>query len=338
MYPSAVRLLVTGGAGFIGANFVHHVAGAHPDHDIAVVDCLTYAGHVSSLRDVRDRITFVEADIRDVDAMEPLVERADRIVHFAAESHVDRSISDPSPFLDTNVLGTEALLRLALSKGIERFHHVSTDEVFGALGLDDPPFDERSPYDPRSPYSASKAASDHLVRAYGHTYGLPFTITNCSNNYGPFHLPEKIIPLFITNALAGLPLPLYGDGRSVRDYLFVEDHCRAIDLVLHEAGTGSTYCVGGGAERNGVEVAEAVLREVGASPDLIEFVPDRPGHDRRYAIDASRLQQDFGWAPEVDFDEGMRRTIAWYRANEWWWRPIKERTDVIRWGGGQKVS
>jgi dTDP-glucose 4,6-dehydratase len=338
MYPSAVRLLVTGGAGFIGANFVHHVAGAHPDHDIAVVDCLTYAGHVSSLRDVRDRITFVEADIRDLGAMEPLVERADRIVHFAAESHVDRSISDPSPFLDTNVLGTEALLRLALSKGIERFHHVSTDEVFGALGLDDPPFDERSPYDPRSPYSASKAASDHLVRAYGHTYGLPFTITNCSNNYGPFHLPEKIIPLFITNALAGLPLPVYGDGRSVRDYLFVEDHCRAIDLVLHGAGTGSTYCVGGGAERNGVEVAEAVLREVGASPDLIEFVPDRPGHDRRYAIDASRLQQDFGWAPEVDFDEGMRRTIAWYRANEWWWRPIKERTDVIRWGGGQKVS
>jgi dTDP-glucose 4,6-dehydratase len=333
-----VRLLVTGGAGFIGANFVHHVAWAHPDDDIAVVDRLTYAGNLSSLRDVRDRITFVEADIRDVGTMEPLVERADRIVHFAAESHVDRSISDPGPFLDTNVMGTEALLRLALSTGLDRFHHVSTDEVFGALGLDDPPFDERSPYDPRSPYSASKAAGDHLVRAYGHTYGLPFTITNCSNNYGPYHLPEKIVPLFITNALADLPLPVYGDGRCVRDYLFVQDHCRAIDLVLHEGEQGSTYCVGGGAERNGVEVAEAVLREAGKPLDLIEFVPDRPGHDRRYAIDASRLQQDLGWRPEVDFDEGMRRTVAWYRANEWWWRPIKERTDVIRWGGGRKVS
>jgi dTDP-glucose 4,6-dehydratase len=338
MYPSAVRLLVTGGAGFIGANFVHHVAGAHPDYDVAVVDRLTYAGNLSSLRDVRDRITFVEADIRDVRAMEPLVERADRIVHFAAESHVDRSISDPGPFLDTNVMGTEALLRLALSKGVDRFHHVSTDEVFGALGLEDPPFDERSPYDPRSPYAASKAASDHLVRAYGHTYGLPFTITNCSNNYGPYHLPEKIIPLFITNALAGLPLPVYGDGRSVRDYLFVVDHCRAIDLVLHEAEIGSTYCVGGGAERNGVDVAEAVLRQVGGPEDLVEFVPDRPGHDRRYAIDASRLRADLGWQPAVDFEEGMGRTVAWYRANEWWWRPIKERTHVIRWDGGQKVS
>src|SRR5581483_4046031 len=254
----------------------------------------------------------------------------DAVVHFAAESHVDRSIDDPGPFLRTNIVGTETLLRLARKHRIGRFHHISTDEVFGALPLGGGRFDEETPY------AASKAAADHLVRAYGETYGLPYSITNCSNNYGPYHLPEKAIPLFITNALDGKTLPLYGDGRSVRDYLFVTDHCRAIDLVLHEAKDGSTYCVGGGAERDGVQLAHTILDLLGLPPDRIEFVADRPGHDRRYAIDATRIAEDLGWQPSVSFEEGIAATIAWYREHEDWWRPIKDRTEIITWEAGTR--
>jgi dTDP-glucose 4,6-dehydratase len=329
---SGVKLLITGGAGFIGANFVRYTAETHPEDDLVVVDAFTYAGHRSSLAPVADRISVVEADICDERTMDDVLAGCDVIVHFAAESHVDRSIDDPGPFLRTNILGTETLLRLARKHGIRRFHHISTDEVFGALPLDGSRFDEGTPYAPRSPYAASKAASDHLVRAYGETYGLPFSITNCSNNYGPYHLPEKAIPLFITNALDGKKLPLYGDGRSVRDYLYVTDHCRAIDLVLHAGKEGGTYCVGGGAERDGVTVAETILDLLGLGRDQIEYVPDRPGHDRRYAIDATRISEELGWRPSVTFEEGMAATIRWYQEHEDWWRPIKDKTAIITWG------
>jgi dTDP-glucose 4,6-dehydratase len=328
---AGMKLLVTGGAGFIGANYVHWVARSHLNYEIVVADLLTYAGHRTNLVGVEDQITFVQADICDEAAMNPLVEQADVIVHFAAESHVDRSIEDPGPFLRTNILGTEVLLRLARRHGVRRFHHISTDEVFGALPLDGGHFNEETPYSPNSPYAASKAASDHLVRAYGETYGLPFTITNCSNNYGPYHLPEKAIPLFITNALDGKQIPLYGDGKSVRDYLYVEDHCRAIDLVIHEALPGSTYCVGGGAERDGTQLAATILDLLGLPDTMIEFVADRPGHDRRYAIDATKIGDELGWRPSVSFEEGIDRTIAWYRDHEAWWRPIKEQTEIITW-------
>ncbi len=329
-----MRLLVTGGAGFIGSNFVHYVCDRHPDDDVVVVDAFTYAGHRSSLAPVADRITVVEGDICDEAAMDEVMAGCDVVVHFAAESHVDRSIDDPGPFLRTNIMGTETLLRLARKHAVGRFHHVSTDEVFGTLPLDGGSFNEDTPYSPRSPYAASKAASDHLVRAYGETYGLPYSITNCSNNYGPYHLPEKAIPLFITNALDGKTLPLYGDGRSVRDYLYVTDHCRAIDLVIHAGKEGRTYCVGGGAERDGVALAETILDSLGLARDRIEFVADRPGHDRRYAIDATRIHEELGWEPSVTFEEGIAATIAWYQQHEDWWRPIKDRTEIITWEGG----
>lgn len=318
------RLLVTGGAGFIGANFVQYMVKKYPDYEIIVVDCFTYAGHRSSLAPVDSNILVVEADINDEYRMHYAMAGVDTVVHFAAESHVDRSINDPGPFLRTNILGTEALLRLAIKHNVERFHHVSTDEVFGALPLDGGKFNESSPYDPRSPYSASKAASDHLVRAYGETYGLPYTITNCSNNYGPYQTPEKAIPLFITNALLGKRLPVYGDGLCVRDYLHVADHCQAIDLVLHEASHGKTYCVGGNSELNGIQLTTKILDFLNLSKEWIEFVPDRPGHDRRYAIDSSLIQQELGWKPSISFDEGIAETIDWYIGNLSWWRPIRK--------------
>jgi dTDP-glucose 4,6-dehydratase len=327
----AVKLLITGGAGFIGANFVHYTVESHPDYEVVVVDAFTYAGHRSSLVPVAERVTVVEADICDEAAMDEAMAGCDVVVHFAAESHVDRSIDDPGPFLRTNILGTETLLRMARKHGVGRFHHISTDEVFGALTLDGGSFNEDTPYAPRSPYAASKAASDHLVRAYGETFGVPFTITNCSNNYGPYHLPEKAIPLFITNALDGKTLPLYGDGRSVRDYLYVTDHCRAIDRVLHAGKDGRTYCVGGGAERDGVALAGTILDTLGLPRGRIEFVADRPGHDRRYAIDATRIREELGWEPSVTFEEGITATIAWYQTHEEWWRPIKDRTQIITW-------
>ncbi|MGH9000741.1 MAG: dTDP-glucose 4,6-dehydratase [Acidimicrobiia bacterium] len=336
----ALKWLVTGGAGFIGANFVHYLVDEYPDDEIVVVDALTYAGHLTSLAGLADspegRVALVHADIADEAAMDRVMGAGvDVVAHFAAESHVDRSITDPGPFLRTNVVGTEVLLRLAVKHEVGRFHHISTDEVFGALDLDGGAFCETSAYAPRSPYAASKAAADHLVRAYGQTYGLPYSITNCSNNYGPYHLPEKAVPLFITNVLDGKRMPLYGDGRSVRDWLFVTDHCRAVDLVVRRGQPGVTYCVGGGAELDGIEVATAIADAagVGGEPgEWMEFVADRPGHDRRYAIDATRIRTELGWAPGVDFAEGIARTVDWYRAHEAWWRPIKDRTAIITWG------
>ena len=327
-----MKWLITGGAGFIGANFVHHTVQTHPDYELVVVDAFTYAGHRSSLAPAAERISVVDGDICDEPLIDDLMIGTDVIVHFAAESHVDRSIHDPGPFLRTNILGTETLLRLARKHGVSRFHHISTDEVFGALPLDGGRFNEETAYAPRSPYAASKAASDHLVRAYGETYGVPFSITNCSNNYGPYQLPEKAVPLFITNALDGKALPLYGDGRSVRDYLYVADHCRAIDLVIHAGKEGSTYCVGGNVERDGIAVAETILDLLGLPRDRIEFVADRPGHDRRYAIDATRIREDLGWVTSVSFEEGLAATIRWYQEHEDWWRSIKDNTKIISWG------
>lgn len=323
------KILVTGGAGFIGSNFVHYVTSKYPETAITVVDALTYAGNKENLKPVNDKVIFVEADITDEAKMDTLVSGKDCIVHFAAETHVDRSIIDPGPFLRTNVLGTEILARLSLKHKLQRFHHISTDEVFGSLELTDTEiFNEETPYDPRSPYSASKAASDHMIRAYGETYGLPYTITNCSNNYGPYHFPEKVIPLFITNALDDKPLPIYGDGKSVRDYLYVEDHVRAIDAILEKGKLGETYCVGGGAEKNGIEIAETVLKILNKPVSLMQFVKDRAGHDRRYAINAGKIQKELGWNPQVTFEEGIAKTVQWYKDHEAWWRPLQEKAKL----------
>ena len=329
------KMLVTGGAGFIGSNFVHYMLRQHPDYDITIVDALTYAGDVGRLAEVKDRITFVEADICDFNKMDELTRGMDYIVHFAAHTHVDRSIADPGPFLRSNIMGTDSIARAAIKNKVPHFHHVSTDEVFGALDLHDPTakFSEITPYAPRSPYSASKASSDHIVRAYGESYGLPYTITNCSNNYGPWDSPGRVIPVFITNALEDKPLPLYGQGQAVRDYLFVEDHCAAIDLAIHAGKLEQTYCVGGGAQRNGVQIAETVLDILGKPKSLIQFVADRPGHDMRYDIDPTYVQQQLGWKQSVTFEEGIRKTVEWYRAHESWWRPFNERFDLLRSSG-----
>ncbi len=326
-----MKILVTGGAGFIGSNFVHYLAQKYPDYQITVVDALTYAGDKARLNDIADKLEFHQADVSNEAAMDPLVQGQDMVVHFAAETHVDRSIADPGPFLKANVMGTDVVARLVLKHKVGRFHHVSTDEVFGTLELESQDtFNEQTPYNPRSPYSASKASSDHLVRAYGETYGLPYTITNCSNNYGPADSPARIIPLFITNALTDQPLPIYGKGTSVRDYLYVYDHCTAIDAVLHGDKSQITYCVGGGAQRNGLQVAETILEILGKDKSLMQFVEERPGHDPRYAIDNSKIKSELGWQPSVDFHDGMQKTIDWYKANEAWWRPYKERVTLMR--------
>jgi len=320
-----MRLLVTGGAGFIGSNFVHHVLREHPEDEVIVLDALTYAGNLENLAEWEGngRFRFVKGDIADPETVDPLVAECDAVVHFAAESHVDRSIMDPASFVRTNVLGTQVLLDAARRHGGKRFHHVSTDEVFGSLAPDDAPFSETTPYDPRSPYSASKAGSDHLVRAYFHTYDLPVTITNCSNNYGPYHFPEKLIPLAITNLLEGKNIPVYGDGKQVRDWLHVEDHCRAIDLVLRKGRIGETYCVGGNGERENIWITRTLLDILGFGEDRIEFVKDRPGHDRRYAIDFSKIRGELGWEPSVTPEEGLRQTVAWFRGHEEWWQFVK---------------
>jgi len=320
-----MRLLVTGGAGFIGSNFVHHVLREHPEDEVIVLDALTYAGNLENLAEWEGngRFRFVKGDIADPETVDPLVAECDAVVHFAAESHVDRSIMDPASFVRTNVLGTQVLLDAARRHGGKRFHHVSTDEVFGSLAPDDAPFSETTPYDPRSPYSASKAGSDHLVRAYFHTYDLPVTITNCSNNYGPYHFPEKLIPLAITHLLEGKNIPVYGDGKQVRDWLHVEDHCRAIDLVLRKGRIGETYCVGGNGERENIWITRTLLDILGFGEDRIEFVKDRPGHDRRYAIDFSKIRGELGWEPSVTPEEGLRQTVAWFRGHEEWWQSVK---------------
>ena len=323
-----MKLLVTGGAGFIGSNFIHYWLRAHPEDSIICFDKLTYAGNIENHAHIADdpRYTFVKGDITDRTAVDKVVKQVDLIVHFAAESHVDRSITGPEAFVRTNVLGTMVLLEAARTHGNKRFHHISTDEVFGALPLDSTTkFDEHTPYDPHSPYSASKAGSDHLVRAYYDTYGLPITITNCANNYGPYHFPEKLFPLAITNILEGKKVPIYGDGLYVRDWLHVEDHCRAIDMVISKAAMGSTYCVGSMTQDiSNKEVIQKICQVMGVDFDsTVEYVKDRPGHDRRYAIDWSKINQDLSWKPLHTFDEWIGLTVQWYRDNESWWRRIK---------------
>jgi dTDP-glucose 4,6-dehydratase len=331
-------LLVTGGAGFIGSNFVRHVLD-NPDCRVINLDLLTYAGNVESLTGLpEDRHVFVQGDICDGSLVRQLLEehRPDAIVHFAAESHVDRSIDDPGAFIRTNVVGTQTLLDAALDywrggNSSFRFVHVSTDEVYGTLALDEPAFSETHRYAPNSPYAASKAAADHLARAWHRTYGLPVMITNCSNNYGPFQFPEKLIPLMLINALEGERLPVYGDGQQRRDWLFVTDHCRAIERVLEAGQPGRVYNVGGNAEMANLDVVHLLCdlldeREPGQRPrrELIEYVTDRPGHDRRYAIDASRIRDELGWEPSVDFAEGLADTVDWYLANRDWWQRIRD--------------
>lgn len=320
-----MRLLVTGGAGFIGSNFVHHILKTYPDYEVVNLDALTYAGNLENLKALEGntRHTFVKGDICDQALVDDLVKDCDIVVHFAAESHVDRSILDSAAFVRTNVIGTHALLEAARKHGNKRFHHVSTDEVFGSLEAQDEPFSEITPYDPRSPYSASKAASDHLVRAYFHTHDLPVTISNCSNNYGPFHFPEKLIPLIITNLLEGKKIPIYGDGLNVRDWLYVEDHCRAIDAIIHNGKIGETYCVGGDGEKPNIAIARTILSLMEMGEDMIEYVQDRKGHDRRYAINFSKIKTELGWEPQVTFEEGIAKTITWFKENEGWWKNIK---------------
>jgi dTDP-glucose 4,6-dehydratase len=328
MTKATQTILVTGGAGFIGSNFIHYWLENYPQDSIINLDALTYAGNLNSLKKVSNlpNYTFVEGSITNRELVDKVMSGIDVVVHFAAESHVDRSILDPGIFLETNIIGTQVLLDAALAHGVKRFHHISTDEVFGSLELGtETKFDENTPYDPRSPYSASKAGSDHLVRAYGETYGLPFTISNCSNNYGEFHFPEKLFPLAITNIIEGKKVPVYGDGLNVRDWLYVQDHCSAIDRILTDGKEGETYLVGGLAKDvSNLEVIRLILSEMNQTEDMIEYVQDRPGHDRRYAVDWSRLNRELGWEPSVSLAEGLSKTIAWYKENEWWWKPLKE--------------
>lgn len=348
------KLLVTGGAGFIGANFVHYWRREYPGDQITVLDALTYAGNRASLPATEsNEFKFVHGDIRDQRLVETLLRerQIDTIVHFAAESHVDRSIEGPDIFIDTNVIGTHSLLKAARRVWIDerkldkhRFHHVSTDEVYGSLNMNDPPFTESTPYAPNSPYSASKAASDHLVRAYTHTYGLTTTTTNCSNNYGPYQFPEKLIPLMLLNALQGKPLPVYGDGTNVRDWLYVGDHCRGIDLVLRRGEVGETYNIGGNNERRNIDLVKGLCDKIDeafgadkalkhrypdcpcaqgvSSHSLISFVKDRPGHDFRYAIDARKAKDKVGYVPRETLESGIARTLEWYLGEEAWWQSV----------------
>ncbi len=322
-------ILVTGGAGFIGSNFIHYYLKNHSEDKLINLDLLTYAGNLSTLQDIANHpnYKFIHGDIRDVNLVDKIMTDVDTVVHFAAESHVDRSIMNPAIFLETNVIGTQVLLDAALRHKIKRFHHISTDEVFGALALESTvKFDEQSPYNPHSPYSASKAASDHLVRAYGDTYGLPFTLSNCSNNYGEYHFPEKIIPLAITNLIDDKKVPIYGDGLYVRDWLYVQDHCRGIDLVLQNGENFKTYLFGGlYKEVNNLDLIKMILKIMNKDESYIEYVKDRLGHDRRYSVDFSKSKEALGWEPSVSIEEGLQKTINWYKDNEAWWRPLKEK-------------
>jgi dTDP-glucose 4,6-dehydratase len=326
-----VRLLVTGAAGFIGSNFVRYWLDRHPDDHVVAYDLLTYAGNRSSLADIDDRIVFVHGDIADGDLAERVVrdEEIEVIVNFAAESHNSLAVIDPGRFFRTNVLGTQTLLDVARTVGVSRFHHVSTCEVYGDLPLDsDDAFTEEHPYLPRTPYNASKAGADHAVRSYHETYGLPVTITNCSNNYGPYQFPEKVIPLFVTNALDDAPLPLYASTQNRREWLHVADHCSAIELVLERGREGETYNVGSGFEASIEELADRILDLAGKPPELKTIVPDRPGHDRRYLLDSARIRRELGWEPHWEFDEGLADTVRWYSAHREWWEPLKQRAPV----------
>ena len=326
-----MRILVTGGAGFIGANFVRHRLEEHPDDRLVVYDLLTYAGNRESLAGLEDRIAFVQGDVADPEPVAQVLagERVETIVNFAAESHNSLAVLDPGRFFRTNVLGTQTLLEAARNAGIERFHHVSTCEVYGDLALDSQEaFTEESPYRPRTPYNASKAGADHAVRAYFETYELPITITNCANNYGPYQFPEKVIPLFTTNALDDEPLPLYASTENRREWLHVLDHCRAIDLVLREGRVGETYNVGSRTEASIEELADRILALLDKPASLKTIVPDRPGHDRRYLLDASKIERELGWRPSIDFDSGLEETVRWYADNRSWWEPLKRRAPV----------
>lgn len=336
------QVLITGGAGFIGSNFVHHWCRTYPGDRVVVLDALTYAGNRANLQslDGQQNLRFVQGDIGDRALIDQLLreETIDLLVHFAAESHVDRSILGPGAFVQTNVVGTFTLLEAFRQHWLAhqqpehfRFHHVSTDEVYGSLGPNDPGFSETTSYAPNSPYSASKAGSDHLVRAYHHTYGLPTLLTNCSNNYGPFHYPEKLIPLMCINILLGKPLPVYGDGQNIRDWLYVGDHCQAIDVVIHHAKPGETYNIGGNNEVKNIDLVQtlcALMDEmapdlpVRPAKELITFVKDRPGHDRRYAIDATKIKTDLGWTPAETLETGLRKTVEWYLTHQDWWQPL----------------
>ena len=321
-----MRLLVTGGAGFIGSNFVHYWLEHHPDDHVVAYDLLTYAGNRANLASVEDRIVFVHGDICDRELAESTLREneIDVVVNFAAESHNSLAVVDPTRFFRTNVLGTQTLLDASRAAGVRRFHHVSTCEVYGDLALDtDEVFTEDSPYRPRTPYNASKAGADHAVRAYFETFELPVTITNCSNNYGPFQFPEKVIPLFTTNALDDESLPMYASTQNKREWLHVLDHCEAIDLVLREGRPGETYNVGSGIEATIEEIADLVLELTGKPSSLKKIVPDRPGHDRRYLLDASKIRDELGWTFSRGWDEGLAETVAWYEANRDWWEPLK---------------
>lgn len=323
-----MKILVTGAAGFIGSNFVFHMRKAHPEYDIIALDSLTYAGNLETLAPVMEEghFTFVRCDITDREGVRKVFEEhyPDVVVNFAAESHVDRSIEDPGVFLRTNILGTQVLMDACREFGIRRFHQVGTDEVYGDLPLDRPDlfFTEDLPLQASSPYSASKASADLLAMAYHRTYGLPVTISRCSNNYGPYQFPEKLIPLMIANALADKPLPVYGTGENVRDWLYVEDHCRAIDMILENGKVGEVYNIGGHNERSNLDVVKTILKQLGKPESLITFVGDRKGHDLRYAIDPSKIHGELGWLPETKFDDGIRQTIDWYLNNESWWKNI----------------
>jgi dTDP-glucose 4,6-dehydratase len=319
-----MKLLITGGAGFIGSNFIHYWLKNYPDDKIVNLDFLTYAGNLENLKDIENNpnYKFVKGDICDAGLVESLVKEVDIVVHFAAESHVDRSVINSEDFVRTNVVGTSVLLDVAKKYNI-RFHHVSTDEVFGHLGLDERAFNEDTPYNPRSPYSASKAASDHLVRAYFYTHGVPITISNCSNNYGPYHFPEKVIPLFITNILEGKKIPVYGQGKNIRDWIHVNDHNRGVDMIIKKGRIGETYCLGGRNELANIDLAKKIIRLMGVNEDVIEYVKDRPGHDLRYAIDFSKAKDELSWEPQIDFEFGLKETIDWYKNNKEWWQKIK---------------
>jgi dTDP-glucose 4,6-dehydratase len=347
------NVLVTGGAGFIGSNFIRFLLNAEPEVEIVNLDALTYAGSLENLKDLPDpeRYIFVHGDIGDLSLVERLLQEntIDTIIHFAAETHVDRSILGPAQFVETNVMGTFILLEAARKYWLDdkgnsvdkvRFHHISTDEVFGSLKPNDPPFSETTSYAPNSPYAASKAASDHLVRSYGHTYGMPFSITNCSNNYGPYQFPEKLIPLMISNALKGLPLPIYGDGKQIRDWLYVEDHCHAIREVIKAGKPGETYIVGGNTQPTNLlvvntlcEILDECLPNSAYAPHetLIDFVADRPGHDRRYAMNISKINKDLGWTPQCSLSDGLMKTVEWYIENQDWVEAIGKQRNYQEW-------
>lgn len=322
-----MKLLVTGGAGFIGSNFILYWLKTHPEDTILNIDKLTYAGNLENLTSIEksQNYSFKQGDICDPAFIDPLMEGIETVVHFAADSHVDRSILDPDPFIKTNIEGTYVLLKSALKHKVKRFHHISTDEVFGSLSLDSKEkFTEKTPYDPRSPYSASKASSDHLVRAFHETYGLPITISNCSNNFGPYQFPEKLIPLAITNLMEGKKVPVYGDGMNVRDWLYVEDHCEAIDLILQKGKVGETYLVGGLTEDiPNIEVVKKILAQMGKGEEMIELVKDRPGHDRRYSVDWTKISAELGWKPKHTFESALTETLSWFKENEAWWKHVK---------------